>query len=306
MNKNLKGNLLLILAALIWGVSFVMQDKAAEHLAPFTINGVRSLIGTAALLPLIIVRSKKSGVPLFENTPKQRKNLILAGILCGSALCIATNFQQFGIALYPADAAASGRAGFITALYVVLVPIFSLFMKKRASFTVWIGAALAVLGMFLLCQSGGGKGIYTGDIIVLFCSFAFTAQIICIDSFGERIDGVKLSALQFFVCGVLSLMLMFIFESPELSEFLRAAPYILYLGIMSCGVAYTLQIIGQQYSKNPTVASILMSLESVFAAVSGALISGEVLSPRELVGCAVMFAAIVFSQLPQPKSNKAK
>lgn len=298
MSKNLKGNLLLVLAALIWGVSFVMQDKAAELLPAFTINGVRSLIGTAALLPLIIFRSKKSGAPIFEKTPKQRKDLILAGILCGAALCIATNFQQFGIALYPAEAAASGRSGFITALYVVLVPVFGLFMKKRASFTVWIGVALAALGMFLLCLSGGVSNIYTGDIIVLFCAFAFTAQIICIDSFGEKVDGVKLSALQFLVCGVLSLVLMFIFESPALSDLLKAAPYILYLGIMSCGVAYTLQIVGQQYSKNPTVASILMSLESVFAALSGTLISGEVLSVREVVGCAVMFAAIVFSQLP--------
>ncbi|MEE1279906.1 MAG: DMT family transporter [Oscillospiraceae bacterium] len=306
MSKNLKGNLLLVLAALIWGVSFVMQDKAAELLPAFTINGVRSLIGTAALLPLIIFRSKKSGAPIFEGTPKQRKNLILAGILCGAALCIATNFQQFGIALYPAEAAASGRSGFITALYVVLVPVFGLFMKKRASFTVWIGAALAALGMFLLCQSGSGEGIYTGDIIVLFCAFAFTAQILCVDSFGEKVDGVKLSALQFLVCGVLSLVLMFIFESPSLSYILKATPYILYLGIMSCGVAYTLQIVGQQYSKNPTVASILMSLESVFAALSGALISGEVLSVRELVGCAVMFAAIVLSQLPHPKHKELK
>lgn len=306
MSKNLKGNLLLILAALIWGVSFVMQDKAGEVLPAFSINGVRSLIGTAALMPLILFRAKKSGTPVFEKTKKQRKDLIWAGLLCGAALCIATNFQQFGIALYPPEAAASGRTGFITALYVVLVPVFGIFMKKRAGFTVWIGVALATLGMFLLCFNSGGGGIYLGDIVVFFCAFAFTAQIICIDIFADRVDGIKLSALQFFVCGVLSLILMFIFEAPAFGDFLKAAPYILYLGIMSCGVAYTLQIVGQQYSKNPTVASILMSLESVFAALSGAVISGEILSVREFIGCAVMFAAIVFSQLPAPKHKEIK
>ena len=298
MSKNLKGNLLLILAAMIWGVSFVMQDKAGETLSAFTVNGVRSLIGTAALLPLILFRSKKSGIPIFEKTKKQRKDLLISGVLCGAALCIATNFQQFGIALYPSDAAASGRTGFITALYVVLVPVMGIFTKKKAAFTVWIGVILATLGMFLLCFNSSGTGLYLGDVIVFFCAFAFTAQILCVDKFSSSVDGIKLSALQFFVCGILSLILMFIFESPSIADILKAAPYILYLGVMSCGVAYTLQIVGQQYSKNPTVASILMSLESVFAAISGAIISGEVLSAREFLGCIVMFAAIVFSQLP--------
>ncbi len=300
MSKNLKGNLLLILAALIWGVSFVMQDHAAATLSPFTINGIRSLIGTAALTPLILLLSKKSGRPVLEHTPKQRRDLVFAGILCGIALCIATNFQQFGIALYPEQAAASGRTGFITALYVVFVPVFGLFFKKQARLTVWIGVALATLGMFLLCL-GGSSGIYMGDIIVLCCAFAFTLQILCVDKFADRVDGVKLSAIQFFVCGILSLLLMAIFETPSSADILKALPYLLYLGVMSCGAGYTLQIIGQQYSKNPTVASILMSLESVFAAISGALLSGERLSARELLGCIIIFAAIVFAQLPPLK-----
>lgn len=304
MSRNFKGNFLLILAALLWGVSFVMQDKAGAVLSPFAINGIRSIIGSFVLIPLILIFSKKSGRPIFENTAKERKDIILAGVLCGVFLCIATNFQQFGIILYPEEAAASGRSGFITALYVVLVPVFGIFMKKRVSFTVWVGVILAVIGMCLLCLSGGITNIYIGDIIVLCCAFAFTMQIICIDKFADRVDGIKLSSLQFLVCGILSIILMLIFEEPTLAQVKEALPYILYLGIVSCGMAYTLQIIGQQYSKNPTVASILMSLESVFAAISGALILSERFTIRETLGCIIMFSAIVFAQLPQINSKK--
>ncbi len=304
MSKNLKGNLLLVLAAFIWGISFVMQDMAAEHLSPFAINGIRSVVGTLSLLPLIVIRSRKSGVPVLENSHEKRKALIISGVLCGVFLCVATNFQQFGIAIYPEDAAASGRSGFITALYVVLVPVFSLFGGKRPPLTVWAGVLLAAVGMSLLCLGGGESGVYLGDLIVLCCTFAFTMQILCIDKFSDVVDGVKLSALQFLVCGILSLVLMFIFDSPTIESIISAAPYILYLGVMSCGAAYTLQIIGQQYSKNPTVASILMSLESVFAALAGVVLVGESFALRESIGCAVMFAAIVFSQLPSRKERK--
>ncbi len=295
---------MLVLAAFLWGISFVMQDRAVAYLSPFTINGIRSLIGTLSLIPLILLRSHKSGVPVFEGSGKKRKALIISGVLCGVFLCIATNFQQFGIALYPDDAAASGRSGFITALYVVLVPLFSMFSKKKPPFTVWLGVVLAAAGMALLCLGGGESGLYIGDLIVLCCAFAFTMQILCIDKYSDTVDGVKLSALQFFVCGILSLVLMFIFEAPQIENIIKAAPYILYLGVMSCGVAYTLQIIGQQYSKNPTVASILMSLESVFAALAGVVLVGESFTLRETFGCIIMFAAIVLSQLPAPKLHK--
>lgn len=299
VSRNFKGNLLLVLAAMLWGVSFVMQDKAGAILSAFAINGIRSIIGCAVLVPLILFFSKKNCRPVFEKTPRERKDLLVSGVLCGIFLTIATNFQQFGIILYPEEAAASGRSGFITALYVVLVPLFAIFMKKRISFTVWIGVALAVVGMCLLCLSDGIHGIYLGDIFVILCALAFTMQIICIDKFADRVDGVKLSALQFFVCGILSLILMFIFENPTLQEITASMPYILYLGVVSCGIAYTLQIIGQQYSKNPTVASILMSLESVFAALSGVILVGEKFTLRETLGCIIMFAAIVFAQLPR-------
>ena len=199
MSKNVKGNILLILAAALWGVSFVMQDKAGAVLTPFAINAIRSIIGSLVLVPVILVFSKKNGRPFFEKGKKERKDLIIAGVLCGVFLCIATNFQQFGIILYPEEAAASGRSGFITALYVVLVPVFGIFMKKKISFTVWIGVFLAVIGMCLLCLSGGIGSIYIGDIIVLCCAFAFTMQIICIDKFADRVDGIKLSSIQFLV-----------------------------------------------------------------------------------------------------------
>lgn len=304
MGKSLKGNMLLILAALLWGVSFVMQNKAGAVLSPFAINGIRSIIGSFVLIPVILIFSKKSGRPFFENTKKERKDLLLAGVLCGVFLCIATNFQQFGIILYPDEAAASGRSGFITALYVVLVPVFGIFMKKRVGFTVWIGVFLAVIGMCLLCMSGGIGNIYIGDLIVFCCTFAFTMQIICIDKFADRVDGIKLSSLQFLVCGIMSLIMMLIFEEPTLADIKLAAPYILYLGVVSCGTAYTLQIVGQQYSKNPTVASILMSLESVFAAISGAIILGERFTLRETLGCLIMFGAIIFAQLPPVNLKK--
>jgi len=306
LSKNLKGNLMLVLAAMVWGVSFVMQDLATEALSPFAINGIRSLIGALMLFFLAAVMSKKSGRPLLEKTKKARVDLIVSGVLCGICLCIATNFQQFGIAEYPPEAAASGRAGFLTALYVILVPVFGIFMKKKLNFTVWIGVMLAVVGMALLCFSGGFSGIYVGDIFVICCAVAFALQIICVDKYADRVDGVKLSMIQFLVCGVLSLVLMLIFEDVKVQNVIKAFPYILYLGIMSCGVAYTLQIIGQQYSKNPTVASILMSLESVFAVISGAILIGERMSVREIIGCIVMFAAIVFAQLPEISLRKSQ
>ena len=303
MSKNFKGNLLLILAALLWGISFVMQDKAGEVLSPFAINGIRSIIGSFFLIPVILFFSKKNNKPFFEKTGMARKDLIVSGTLCGVFLCIATNFQQFGIILYPKEAAASGRSGFITALYVVLVPVFGVFMTKKVNLSVWLGVLLAVVGMCLLCLSNGIGNIYLGDLIVLCCALAFTMQIICIDKFADRVDGIKLSSFQFLVCGVLSLILMLIFEEPTLLQVKESLPYILYLGIVSCGIAYTLQIVGQQYSKNPTVASILMSLESVFAAISGAIIIGERFTLRETLGCIIMFVAIVFAQLPEPKKK---
>lgn len=302
--KSIKGSLILLIAAMIWGFAFVAQDVAAEIIEPFTLNGVRFIIGSLALVPVILVMSKKTGRPVLEKTKEDRKVLLKAGILCGVFLCIAANIQQFGIAIYPPEAASSGRSGFITALYVVMVPIFGVFLKKKIGINVWISVALATVGMYLLCFSNGAGGVYLGDIIVLCCAVGFTFQIMSIDKYGDRVDGVKLSCIQFFVCGILSLILMLIFETPEISGILSTWKQIIFLGVFSSGVAYTFQIIGQQSLKNPTVASIIMSLESVFAAIGGVLLLQQTMSLKEIIGCVIMFAAIILSQLPTKAANK--
>ena len=296
MSKNLKGNLILLCAAIIWGLAFVAQDGAAKTVPPFTINAIRSFIGCFALLPVCAFMSKKKGENLIPKEKGKAKILIVAGVLCGVMLTISANLQQFGISAYPESAAASARAGFLTAMYVIMVPVFGIFFKKKTGLNVCLAVGLSVVGLYLLCLSGGFGDIYSGDIVVLCCAVAFTFHIVCIDHFGDRVDGVKLSCLQFFVVGVLSTVLMLIFEKPTLSGILAAGWYLLYVGIMSSGVAYTLQIIGQQLSKNPTVASIIMSLESVFAALGGLMV-GQTLSAREILGCTIMFAAILLSQI---------
>lgn len=301
--KNLKGSIILLLAAIIWGLAFVAQDKAAVYIEPFTVNAMRSYIGGLALIPVAGVISKMKGQPLVPKEKNDRKRLLLTGIACGTLLCIAANFQQFGIAAYPEGAAASARSGFLTAMYILFVPIFGIFLKKRPGITVFIAVIIAVVGLYLLCFSNGIGGFYGGDLIVLICAFAFTFHILCVDTLGQSVDGVKLSCIQFFTCGILSTVLMLCFEEPTLQSVLKAGLPLVYLGIMSSGVAYTLQIIGQQQCDNPTVASIVMSFESVFAALGGALF-GDRLSVKEMLGCAVMFVAIIISQLPSPKLKK--
>lgn len=301
--RNLKGSLILLLAAAIWGLAFVAQDKAAEHIDPFTVNAVRSFIGSFALVPVAAVLSKSKKQPLVPKGKTDRKLLLITGIICGVLLCIAANFQQFGIAAYPAEAAASARSGFLTAMYILFVPLLGIFLKKRPGITVLIAVIIAVIGLYLLCFSQGIGKAYGGDIIVLFCAVAFALHILCVDTLGQKVDGVKLSCIQFFVCGVLSSVLMFCFEEPTFAQILKAGLPLLFLGIMSSGVAYTLQIIGQQQCENPTVASIVMSFESVFAALGGALF-GDTLSKKEILGCSVMFAAIIISQLPSAKPKE--
>ena len=296
MSKNLKGNLILLTAAIIWGLAFVAQDKAAATVPPFAVNAIRSYIGCFALLPVCAVLSRKRGEKLIPQNKTDRKNLLKAGVLCGVMLTISANLQQFGIAAYPSSAAASARSGFITAMYVVLVPVFSLFLKKRTGLNVWFAVLLSVAGLYLLCFSGGIGGFYGGDLVVFGCAISFAFHIICVDRFGSSVDPVKLSCIQFFVCATLSAVLMIAFEKPTLTGVMTAMPYLLYIGIMSSGIAYTLQIVGQQLSENPTVASIIMSLESVFAALGGLLV-GETLSVKEGIGCIIMFAAIILSQV---------
>lgn len=302
MNKRkIISNIALLTAAFVWGIAFVSQEQAAKYVDTFTVNALRSLVASVALIPLILFASKKSGRPVFEKTKAERKLLVKAGVLCGTFLCISSSLQQFGISLYPDDAAISARSGFITALYVIFVPIVGLFFKRKVGISVWISVFVATAGLYLLCGSNGLSGIYLGDVVVLCCAVSFSLQILCVDHFIDRVDGIKLSAIQFFTCGVMSLILMFIFENPTMEHIMLALKYILYLGIVSSGVGYTLQIIGQKYSDNPTVASILMSLESVFAALGGWVLMNKSLSVVEILGCATMFLAIVLAQIPFKK-----
>ncbi len=303
-HNNIKGSLILCTAALIWGLAFVAQSDAAELIPPFTVNALRSFIGAAALYVfyLVTTRGKKPFLPAEKPV---RKQFYIAALICGFMLALSVNLQQFGLAAYPDGAAAAARGGFITALYVVLVPVFSFFAGKKISAVIWASVAVAFAGFYLLCLSGGAGGIYIGDVLIFICAVSFSFHIMSVDKFVGITGGIRLSVMQFTVVGILSAVLALIFEKPVFSDIIAAAPQILYLGIMSSGVAYTLQIVGQKYAE-PSVASLSMSLESVFAALGGWLISGNVLKPQEFVGCALVFAAIIVAQLPEILSSKGK
>ena len=304
--NNLKGSALLCLAALIWGLAFVAQSMAAG-VPTFLLNSLRSFISVAFLYVLFRIVNRKRKERIIPKDKKQRKTVIVGSTVCGVFLTIAANFQQFGISLYREGEAAEAHAGFITALYVIIVPIISVFLHKKVSPIVWAGAVVAVSGFYLLCLSGGLDAIYKGDLFVLLCAIAFSFQILSIDKYVDGIGGLRLSLLQFLVVGVLSGIMSLIFErdSIMLDEVIKSALPILYLGIMSSGIAYTLQIIGQKYAE-PSVASISMSLESVFAALGGWIISKNALSLPEIFGCVLVFAAIIIAQLPDFIAAKKK
>ncbi len=303
--NNIKGSALLCLAALIWGLAFVAQTDAAEFVPPFALNAIRSLIAAVFLFFLLLITNRKKDIKIIPDNPSDKKAVITGGVLCGIMLSISVNLQQFGLVLYPEGASSEARGGFLTALYVIIVPILSVFLKKRISLTVWVAVLIAVVGVYLLCLSGGINAVYSGDLLLLCCAFSFALHILFVDRFVERVGGIRLSMLQFLICGIVSLILAFIFESDTVTiqKTLKAALPILYMGIMSSGIAYTLQIIGQRYAE-PTVASISMSLESVFAALGGWIIAGNALSKRELIGCIFVFAAIIVAQIPTRSQQK--
>ena len=279
-----------MLAALIWGSAFVAQSVGMDYTGPYTFNVMRSFLGSLVLLPVIFFLDKKKSEEEKERADK--KVLIKGGICCGIILTISTTFQQIGLLHTTA-----GKAGFITALYILIVPILGIFLGKKAGIKVWISVVLALGGMYLLCVTSEFT-IAFGDLMVLACAFVFSLHILAVDHFSPMVDGVKLSCIQFFVCGTLSSFPMFLLEHPQLGQILDAWLPIAYAGILSSGVAYTLQIITQKHL-NPTVASLLMSLESVSAALTGWLVLHERLSARELLGCVLVFAAIILSQLPE-------
>lgn len=295
----LRNSLLLLLTAAIWGVAFVAQSVGMDYVGAFTFNAVRCIIGAVVLLPVIYVmnRQKPKEILSLEEKKAGRKTLVMGGISCGVFLCLASNFQQFGIKYTTV-----GKAGFITACYIVIVPILGLFLKKKCSSYIWAAVVMAVIGLYLLCITDGFS-IGKGDFLVLICAILFSLHILVIDYFSPKADGVKMSCIQFLVSGVLSGIPALILENPQISSILAAWQPILYAGVMSCGVAYTLQIVGQK-DMNPTVASLILSLESCISVLAGWVILGQSLSAREILGCVIMFAAIILAQLPQ-KSKEA-
>ena len=288
---------ILLLTAFIWGIAFVAQSVGMDYVEPFTFNGVRTLLGGIVLIPCIFIL-KKINPSAKKEEKADKKTLLIGGVLCGIALCVGSSLQQIGLAMYSAETNV-GKAGFITALYIILVPLIGIFMKKKVGLTVWLGVLLAVFGFYFLCIKDGFS-IEIADIIVLIGSVAFSFHILIIDYFADKADGVKLSCIQFFTCGLISLVIMFLFECPTWAGIWAARIPILYAGVLSCGVAYTLQIIGQK-NMNPTVASLLLSLESVFSALAGWVILNQSLSARELFGCVLVFAAIILAQMPEKK-----
>ena len=308
MKKQIRNSFILALAAFIWGVAFVAQIEGGAMTGPFTFNAVRSLLGSAALVPVILVLDKLGLSSKKPVTQEQKRNTWLAGVSCGIVLFVAANLQQVGLSM----GTGAGKGGFITACYILLVPIFGLFLKKRCGINVWIAVGLSVMGLYLLCMDGDFN-FQISDLMIFGCAICFAGHILVVDHFSPLVDGVRLSCIQFLVCGVLGMLLTAFTEmhpfAGGLSEWI--APFgswqlwipLLYAGIMSSGVAYTLQIIGQN-GLNPTIASLIMSLESVFAALAGVVLLNQFLSFKETMGCVIMFAAIVLAQLPGKKETK--
>lgn len=295
--KKLRANLLLLLTAMIWGAAFVAQSVGMDYIGPYTFLCSRSILGGVMLLPVIAFRRRK-GKSGEEAPAGDGKTLLMGGLACGVVLFIASALQQFGI-----QETTAGKAGFITAMYMVLVPLAGLFLGKKIAGKVWGAVAVALVGMYLLCFAGGKVGaINRGDLMEMACAVGFTAHILVIDRYSGKVDGVKMSCIQFFVCGILAGVGMFLFEAPSWKDLLEAWMPVVYAGVLSSGVGYTLQIVAQRDTE-PTVASLLMSLESVFSLVFGWILLHEVMSGRELIGCVLMFAAIVWVQLPGRKER---
>ena len=304
---NIIANILFLIAAMIWGFAFVAQDVAGEKLGPLTINGIRSLVGSAAVYLIVLFRKiKNKQKPVAEKEKKlSKKTLLISSALCGISFALAYNFQQLGINAYPDGVSAAGRAGFLTGLYVIFVPIIGfIFLKKKVSINVIISVILAGVGLYFLCFGDGIKGIYIGDFIVLISAIFFAIQIIIVDKYNGQVEVFNFIALQLLICGLICMVLGLIIEKPTLSNIISVIIPLLYLGIFSNAAADTCQIVGQKICGNPTVASIIMSLESVFAVLGGLIILGDVPEIKEIIGCVIMFIAIVLSQVNITKKPK--
>ena len=295
MSKKTRANLLLVLTAFIWGCAFVAQSSAMDFIGPFTYNTCRNFLAFPALLLVIFFLNRGK-----EKAQKLQKIDIIGGICCGLSLGISAAFQQVGVSMTSA-----GKAGFITALYLVIVPILGVFIGKKIPKIIWLCVVLAIIGFYLLCIKEDFS-ISAGDLYVLACAVGFAIHILVIDHFtSKNADGIKMSCIQFLVAGIVSMVLMILFEKPQISAIWDAKISILYAGIMSSAVGFTLQIVAQK-DTDPTSATLLMSMESVFAALAGWLFLHEVLSLKEFSGCLIVFAAVIIAQLPTLSKGKVQ
>lgn len=297
--KKIRGEILLSITALIWGTAFVAQIVGMEHIGPFTFTASRTLIGAASLIPVILFMDRKRA---RDNTRDEfqgsKKDLIKGGLACGLAMFCGLAFQQVGLQYTTA-----GKAGFITALYIVFVPILGLFLHKRIEKSVWLGVILGLVGLYLLSVTED-LSIGRGDLLVLSGTIFWALHIIIIDHFADKVDAVKMSCIQFLVVGLISLTIAIVAEDISINAIIQSAFPVLYSGIIVVGIAFTLQIFGQR-GTNPATAAIIMSMESVFAALSGIIILGETMNLREITGCILLFAAVIVAQL-QPTMKKDK
>lgn len=292
MSKKFRGNILLLITSIIWGSAFVAQVVGMDHIGPFAFNAVRNLIASLFLLILI---------PFLNQSGQKKKissdkNLLYGGIACGIILFIASSLQQIGLQYTTAS-----KAGFITTLYIVIVPLFTLFLGKKVGLKLWLCVLIAGIGFYLLTVTDQ-LTIEKGDLLIFLCAIVFSLHIIVIDYFSPKVDGVKMSCIQFLIVGVINTICMLSFESFSLESILQAAVPILYTGILSSGIGYTFQIIAQK-DTDPTIASLILSLESVFALLAGVWLLSDPVNSKQLWGCALIFAAIVIAQLPQRKKQ---
>lgn len=290
MKNRISANIALFMTALIWGLGFVSQRAGMDHIGPFTFNAARSFLGALSLIPVILW--VKYAKPDFRSNAKkfyQRINLLKAGCLCGLVMFLGMGIQQYSIQYVTA-----GKSGFITALYIIFVPLISLCLGVKIAKRVFVSVIMAVIGLYLLCyQSGGGVNIY--DFLTLLGAFFYGLHIIVVDYFARRVHPVKMSCLQFLIVGILSLIFVFLFkEAPTAQALIECKIPLIYSGIITCGIAYTLQIYGQKYTL-PILATLILCLESVFAVIGGALILGEVMTTREILGCVLMISAVIIA-----------
>lgn len=297
--KQMKNNMMLLLTALIWGCAFVAQSVGMDYVGPFTFNCVRCILGSIVLIPVIFLmdgRKRKGGLT-EEQMKKDRgdtRTLVTGGVCCGVILAAASSLQQFGILFTTV-----GKAGFITAMYIVIVPVLGIFFGKKVKPLIPLCVVIAVAGLYFLCMTEK-LSLGMGDLLVLLCAAVFSVHILVIDHFSPLVDGVRMSAIQFLTAGIVCAVPMLLWERPVMGEVVTAWMPLLYAGVLSCGVAYTLQILGQKNAE-PTVASLILSLESVFSVLAGWILLGQSLSGKELFGCGLMFVAIILAQLPEKK-----